>query len=276
MGGTGTPPVPPDVPTGEGAPVNIELSDQAFHELWDHLGLGVKPLALNVLPDGILESERREAKNRAVDELRQHGYGDRDGEDDLLDALDPLRRYERAYDIIYRFRDGDALPRHTGLVANQGNRATLAVYTGQTVRITTVPTEDMSRAILNVVPEMKPGPGNGVSVRSAILKEAGSEAGSSPRALVDALARRGARRDEASSLADMVGSQRLQYAQFGAATMDGLGKRTRMPMVTTCYSTASGWFLMEENPRGAEPWTTFAPMDKQRMRLRVEDLFKER
>ncbi|QGK69686.1 ESX secretion-associated protein EspG [Allosaccharopolyspora coralli] len=256
--------------------MNIELSGQAFHELWEHLGLGVKPLALNVLPDGILESERREAEHHAVDELRRYGYGDRDGEDDLLGALQPLRRYERSYDIVYRFRDGDELPRHTGIVANQGNQATLAVYTGQTVRITTVANEDMSRAILNVVPEMKPGPGNGVSVRSAVLKEAGAEAGSSPRALVDALARRGVRREEANALSEMVGSKRLQYAQFGAATMDGLGKRTRMPMVTNCYSNAAGWFLMEENPRGAEPWTTFAPMDKQRMRLRVEDLFKGR
>ena len=36
--------------------VDLELSHQAFHELWKHFQLGTKPLVLNVLPDGITQS----------------------------------------------------------------------------------------------------------------------------------------------------------------------------------------------------------------------------
>ena len=131
--------MPPTV-FGWGAFVKIELSKQAFYEAWKHFQLGAKPLVLNVLPDGVLQSERRAAEKRAWEELRALGFGDRDREDDVHGLLLPLHRYERAFDITYRYRtpDGDEASL-SGLVANVRTAATMAVRTDTSVRLQALP-----------------------------------------------------------------------------------------------------------------------------------------
>lgn len=263
---------PPGTP-GE-TTVDLELSHQAFHELWKHFQLGQKPLVLNVLPDGITQPEREAAERRAWDELREHGIHDRDRADDLYGVLLPLHRYERAFDITYRYLAEGEDRRKAGMVGSSRQAATLAVQSANKVRLAVTRPDDMLRALLSVLPEVIAGPGKGVSVRSAQFNAAASEAGGSNRVMGESLVRQGVRRDDARALMDMASSQRIAFAQFGAAMMDGYGKRKRASMVTNCFATASGWYLLEESRRGSEPWTTLAPVDKQRMGARIQDLLK--
>lgn len=254
--------------------MDITLSKQAFYEAWKHFNLGTKPLVLNVLPQGILQTERYEAEKQAKEELRRHGFGDRDREDDIYGAFLPLHRYEKSFDITYRRRGETEHPKVTGLVASVRNGATLAVQNEETVRVTTLPADSMVRALLSVIPDMQPGPGKSVSVRSKQLETAASGAGSSERAMGENLVRQGVRREDARALLDMMSAQRHSYAQFGASAMDGRGKRARAGMVTNCFATSGGWYMLEESARGSEAWTTIAPVDKNRMGARVQDLLK--
>lgn len=266
--------MPPTV-FGWGAFVKIELSKQAFYEAWKHFQLGAKPLVLNVLPDGVLQSERRAAEKRAWEELRALGFGDRDREDDVHGLFLPLHRYERAFDITYRYRtpDGDEASL-SGLVANVRTAATLAVQTDTSVRLQALPADSMVRALLSVLPDVQAGPGRGVSLRSAQMAAAAHGAGASNRAMAEGLVRQGVRRDDARAVVEMAGARRIAFAQVGAAVMDGMGKRTRAGMVTNFFATAQGWYVIEENRRTGEPWTTVAPVDKERMASRVQDLLK--
>ena len=267
------PAAPHPVLSGE-TTVDFELSHHAFHELWRHFQLGTKPTVLNVLPDGVTQSEREEAERRAWDELRQHGIHDRDRADDLYGVLLPLHRYERAFDITYRYLAGGENRRKSGLVASSRQSATLAVQSADKVRISVARPDDMLRALLSVLPEVHAGPGKGVSVRTAQFNAAASESDGSNRAMSEGLTRQGVRRDDVRALMDMAGSQRIAFAQFGANMMDGYGKRKRAAMVTNCFANANGWYLLEESRRGSEPWTTLAPVDKQRMGGRIQELLK--
>ncbi|MBB5152736.1 ESX secretion-associated protein EspG [Saccharopolyspora phatthalungensis] len=256
--------------------MKFELSKQAFYEAWKHFKLGTKPLVLNVLPEGILQSERREVERRAWEELRALGFGNEMREDDIYGVFLPLQRYERAFDITFNERKPDgAKLKLTGMVANVRNSATLAVQTEETVRMQALPADAMVRAVLSVLPEdVKAGPGRGVSLRSSAMEQAATAAGKSDRAMADGLSRQGVRRDDARTLVEMAGGPRTAWAQVGASIMDGQGKRHRAPMVTNFFANAKGWYLIENNRRSAEAWTTIAPIDKQRMATRVQDLMK--
>ncbi|MEV0696609.1 ESX secretion-associated protein EspG [Saccharopolyspora sp. NPDC050389] len=256
--------------------MKIELSKQAFHEAWKHFKLGTKPLVLNVLPEGIRQSERREAERRAWDELRALGFGNEMREDDIYGVFLPLQRYERAFDVTFNERRPDGGKRVlSGLVANVRSNAALAVQTAESVRLVALPADSMVRAALSVLPDdLKAGPGRGVSLRSSAMEEASKAAGTSDRAMADGLARQGVRRDDARTLVEMAGGQRVAWAQFGASIMDGQGKRHRAPMVTNFFANAKGWYFIENSHRSAEAWTTIAPADKQRMATRVQDLLK--
>ncbi|MGW1676314.1 ESX secretion-associated protein EspG [Saccharopolyspora sp. NPDC002376] len=255
--------------------MKFELSKQAFHEAWKHFNLGTKPIVLNVLPEGILESERREVVRRAWDELHRLGFGNEMREDDICGVFLPLQRYERAFDITFGERTSDGERKTTGMVANVRNNATLAVLNEESVRLQALPADSMVRALLSVLPnDLKAGQGRGVSLRSAAMAEAAKNAGNSDRAMADGLARQGVKRDDARQLVEMAGGERTAWAQFGASMIDGQGKRHRAPMVTNFFATPKGWYMIETNNRGAEPWTTVAPIDKQRMASRVQDLMK--
>ncbi|GAA0515275.1 hypothetical protein GCM10011581_49080 [Saccharopolyspora subtropica] len=256
--------------------MKFELSKQAFYEAWKHFKLGTKPLVLNVLPEGVLESERREVERRAWDELRALGFGDEMREDDIYGVFLPLYRYERAFDVTFRQRTPDGGERRrSALVANVRSGATLAIQTEETVQLQTLPADAMVRAALSVLPDdVKAGPGRGVSLRSSAMEQAAKGAGASDRAMAEGLARQGVRRDDARALIEMASGPRIAFAQFGAAVMDGQGKRRRAPMVTNCFANAKGWYLLEESRRSGEGWTTVAPIDKQRMASRIQDLLK--
>lgn len=254
--------------------MDFALSHHAFHELWKHFELGSKPLSLNVLPQGVLQDERRAAEARAWEELRALGVEDRDGADDLRGALLPLHHYHHAFDLTHRYLEGEQDRRRSGLVAADRYSATLAVRDETSVRVVVTRPDSMVRALLDALPELSSGPGKGVSLRSADLDQVAAEAGTSNRAMQEGLVRRGVRREDVRALVDMAGAQRVAFAQFGAATMDDCGHRRRSEAVTNCFATAQGWYLMEESRRGSEPWTTFAPVDRQRMSSRIQDLLK--
>jgi hypothetical protein len=254
--------------------VDLELSRQAFYEAWKHFKLGTIPLVLNVFPEGVLESERREAEKRAWDELRRVGFGNRDDEDDIYSAMLPLQRYEYAFDITYRHITEGERRRRTGMVANVRANATLAVLGDESVQLATLRTDAMTRALLSVLPDVQAGPGKAVSVRSKQLDTAAKDAGTSNRAMQEGLMRQGVRRDDARALVEMAGVERVAFAQIGASMMDNRGRYGRAPMVTNCFATTQGWYLIEESRRSSEAWTTIAPIDKPRMGSRVRDLLK--
>lgn len=252
--------------------MDIELSKQAFHLAWQHFRLGSKPLALNVLPEGVTASERGESEERAWEELRRLGFGDRDREDDISAVFLPLHCYQRAFDIVYRYVEDGEQHRMSGLAASGSMTAALAVQGAETVRLMQLRAEELHRAVVSVLPEPQAGPGKAVSLRSEHLDAAAAEAGESNRAMRESLIRQGVRRDDADALVEMAGHERIGYAQFGASVMDRRGNRTRAPMVTNCFATPRGWYLMEETRRTGEAWTTFAPIDQPRMARRVQDL----
>lgn len=255
--------------------MKIELSAQAFHEAWGHFNLGTKPLVLNVLPEGIEESERRRVQARVRDELAALGFDNEMRQEDIEALFLPLARYDRAFDVNFRQRVPDGQRIVAALAASVRDRGTLAVLDGDTVRMQTLTADSMTRAALSVLPDdVKAGPGKGVSLRSAAMAASAEAAGSDDRAMAENLVRQGIRREDAKALVEMAGGTRTHYAQIGAAIIDGAGKRHRAPQVTNFFANANGWYFIENNQRSDEAWTTIAPIDKPRMGTRVQDLLK--
>lgn len=254
--------------------MKIELSEQAFHLAWQHYGLGPKPLSLNILPSGITEDERRHAEQQGQDELGRLGFGDRDVEDGISGLFYPLNRYSTSFDLVNRHIVDGEQRRRTAFAAVGPASSALAVWESGTVRMIQLRAEELPRSIVGVLSDIQPGPGTAVSVPSQKLDAAAAEAGESNRAMREGLQRLGVRRDEASALVEMAGSRRVSHAQFGASKMDRRGNRTRASMVTNCFATSNGWYLLEEARRTGEAWTTIAPIDRQRMTDRVRSLTK--
>ena len=252
-----------DADPDPGEPVTLTALE--FDVLWRHLDLGPMPLVLGVPSPGKTELERARLVRGAWESIGAKGLGRQvDLDQDLVSMLRLLSRPEREVDgrlwIGKRVRV---------LAAAREERAVLAVLADDELTLSTADATGLPRHVLSALPEAPPGPGHSVTMRSTDFEEA-VKATAKPEDLSVELQKRGLRKTDADTLADMI-APIGQQGQFGAAARDKWGKRVRFERVLSFFDTEAGRYLQLRS-EDEDPWVTISPVDHRRLRQHLIEL----
>jgi hypothetical protein len=252
-----------------GAP--IAVSRLEFDVLWESLALGEMPLVLKVDSPGRTNTERRQLVEDAWRAMENRGFARSAAEyGRLAELVRLLARPEREVDGRLWF--GSKVGSVRVLVAASGGDAVKATLTTEGMVLAEAAPSGLAREALSVLPALAAGPGESVTVPSRRLEAAAANAGT-PTEFETALRDQGVRDRDAALLAKMMMRLR-RHGQFGAATRDRWGRRTRARRVVSVFDTRAGRYLQMRSTAelDAEPWTTVSPADQRLLISQLDEL----
>lgn len=244
----------------------ITISPLEFDVLHEHLRLAEMPLVLRVPSPGRTFTERRELITEAWEALAARGLGGPPAVDDrLAHLMRLLAKPEREIDGRFGATKGVRL-----LVAATGDEAVFAVLSKRGLVLSGAPVTGLAREALSVLPVVGAGPGESITVRSAVL-DAAAEA-VTPEDFELALCRQDLRLRDATTLRTMLTGVRRQ-GQFGAAARSPRGHRRRAQHVVGFFDTDGGRYLQLRAPgEDGEVWSTISPADNRLLITQLADL----
>jgi hypothetical protein len=252
-----------------GAP--IAVSRLEFDVLWESLALGEMPLVLKVESPGRTLTERRKLVEDAWRAMENRGFARSAAEyERLADLVRLLARPDREIDGRLWF--GRKVGSIRVLVAASGADAAMATLTAEGLTIREAASSGLAREALSVLPPLPAGTGESVTVPSRQLESAARNA-ATPTEFEAALRESGVRDRDAALLAAMMMRLR-RHGQFGAATRDRWGRRTRARRVLSVFDTRAGRYLQTRSiaELDTEPWTTVSPADQRLLISQLDDL----
>jgi hypothetical protein len=240
------------------------LSHLEFDIVWEQVGLGERPYPFTVGSFGETMDERAVLREQVQDALAERGLHDgRDLHPKLEDLLVLLVRN--------RFTIDGLLASSRVLAAGRGERGVLAVQTDDELRLE--PARDVVGSVVDLLPEKKPGPGNAVSVPSALFSDAAEAYATGGYAGFERTMNRGgiSGRD-LRVFSTILESGAQSGGQLAANSVDLVGRRTRSPVLNWFDTTAGRYLVHTERRGGREEWLTFAPGDAGRIGQRLTAL----
>ncbi|MCP2261378.1 EspG family protein [Streptoalloteichus tenebrarius] len=245
-----------------------ELLPTEFVALWRRLGLGARPLELNVQEVGGTTDQARNAYREAWEGLAARGLVTGDDVDGrLADVLATLARPSVSVDLRWAVDPGREL---RGLAAARGEWAAVGVLADGRVWTDTVRAEALVDAVVGLIGRTPRGSGRAVSVAARVLDEAAVASGEAGQGFTSALVEAGMRGNDARMLTAVVSAPRLRAGQLGAAARDGLGRRRRAPGVVNVFDTVEGRYALYER----SGYVTVAPADERRITNLVLELLQ--
>ncbi len=244
------------------------LSDVEFDGCWELLGLGERPMALELRSPGRDADERRAVLAGVSSGLRARDLADRDGPAPILAAaLRLLADPDYELDIRLAGQDG----RTVGFGAVAGTRGVLVTQRGDRLAVLPIDGSRVLSGLVELAGPMSPGPGRPVNVAADVLDDALATEPATASALADQLRRRGVDRLDATSVAHLCRDVR-SVGQLGATARLG-GPARRAPWVVGFHATGAGHFLQlrQPGPTGGR-CVTFAPLDAARLTARATEL----
>ncbi len=249
----------------------ITVSRLEFDVLWESLALGEMPLVLKVESPGRTHTERRRLVEDAWRAMENRGFARSADEYERLAGLVRLMaRPEREIDGRLWF--GKKIGSIRIMVAAEGADAVMATLTSDGLTVREAAATGLAREALSVLPALPSGNGESVTVPSRQLESAARKA-TTPMEFETALRQQGVRDRDAAMLASMMMRLR-RHGQFGAATRDRWGHRTRARRVLSVFDTRAGRYLQTRSiaEPDTEPWTTVSPADHRLLISQLEDL----
>ncbi|AHH94529.1 ESX secretion-associated protein EspG [Kutzneria albida] len=238
--------------------VVIKLDYAELGVAWQRSRLPALPTILTWRNHTPPPTDPQEALEQAEARLRARGLLDRHLDDDLYGALALVAHASFELDLRYAPAPGREL---RACVAARGSFAVRAVLDGDSVRLDAVPDHSLTASLVRVLPETPPATGSTVSVPTADLEAAVTEAAErgidSDGAVEAGLRARGIRSDAARNLSALVAGERSAYGKFAAAVRDSAGARHRSPNIVKVFDTARGRVALFER----NGYTVAAPAD---------------
>jgi hypothetical protein len=247
---------------------SFSLSHPAVDVLWEDLGLGSRPYPFDFPYAGRTVDERRAIRAAVYDDLQSRGLAARGRiSPEVERALTTLVRYDFGVTAIASL-DAKAVERQ--LLARggaAGEMATLAVLDERMMRVDLLPSTALVRAVVDLVPPYRPGPGQSVAVPMP------SSTPSPPPRLDDfanttftsTMSSRSATAAQTRALTAVFERPRLRAGQFGVAVRVRHGREVRSPQVAW-FDNDQGRYLSLKRPGpDGRDWLTQAPADNNRI-----------
>lgn len=245
----------------------IRVSASAFDVLWADLGLGLPPEPLAVHSVGHTDEERARVREAVYANLAERGLYEDDRVDaelaarlELLAAADVLVSCEALGDMT-------AEEPFRAVAGARGRHGVLATQPERTIGVAGIGSGELFSAIVDTLPELRPGPGHGVSLPASTLEGDIED---------PVYGGRGARSAaSAAQLREVLAIQaRPVYGagQFSVHVRGADGHRHRAGGLTW-FDTDLGAYCATTTPgRGGHPWITVTPTDGPRLAARLADL----
>lgn len=248
----------------------ITISALEFDVLWEHLQLVDMPLVLRVKSPGTTFTERRQLTADVWQSLEERGLGERLSVDPrLAHLLRLLEKPDREIDGRFGATRGVRL-----LVAASGDNAVFALLSKRGLMLSEAPATGLAGQALSGLPVVDAGPGESITVPSAVLDAAAADAGS-PEAFELALCRNGLAVRDAGMLRTMVTGVQRQ-GQFGVSARNRWGHRRRARHVVGFFDTTGGRYLqLRTTAEDGSAWSTVSPADNRLLTRRLSDLLDD-
>ncbi|MFI9388562.1 ESX secretion-associated protein EspG [Kutzneria sp. NPDC052558] len=221
----------------------VELDYAELGVAWQRSRLPALPVIFTWRNHATVPDDPQRALDEAEDRLRARGMIDRRGDldDDLYGALALFTQAPVELDLRFSPGMGREI---RACVAARGGYAVRAVLDNDEVQVDTVHADQVTAALVGVLPDLSPARGSVVSVPTAELDAAGRDVAErgddSDQAFTAALQARGLRSDDARNLVSLLGGDRTGYGKIGVAARDSSGRRHRSPRVVQVIDTHRG------------------------------------
>jgi hypothetical protein len=251
-------------------PTVLSLLD--FDVLWESERFPRRHVALTVPSPGRTHTERARLVQETWRSLEQRGLAERGrATPNLSDDLALLAYPRRAvYGFIWTVDRKITL-----LAASNGGSALMGVVDGDQVWLIRTYAESIADAAVSVAGDMRPGPGQSVSVPTKVLTSADSRAHGDPQRLVLELADENVPLAQAQTLVGMVAGMTTR-GQFGAESAQGAERPRRADRVVAFHDTPNGRYLHLVKPSADRTeWSTITPADNRVLAASLRELLDE-
>jgi hypothetical protein len=249
----------------------IRVSASAFDVVWADLGLARPPDPLFLHSVGATEAERGTIRETVYANLAERGlYDGRDLDATLVERLELLSSAEVYVECEALIGMDDETPLRA-VAASRGAKAVLAAQPGRTIGLSGVSAGDLFPSVVGLLPELRPGPGFGVSLPASVL---GSD-------IDDPLFSGSAAKHSAAherQLREVLAIQARPVAGAGQFTVRvrGAGGKLRNIGGLSWFTTDVGSYAGSVTPgRRGEEWMSIAPVDRVRLAERLSALLDD-
>ena len=225
----------------------IRLSASAFDIVWTDLGLGAPPAPLAVRSVGETPADRAAIRTQVYRNLGERGLFSGRLDAELENRLHVLAAAE-VYVACEALADMTADEPFRAVAALRGRSAVLAVQPSRTIGLRGIGESELASAIVDVLPELSPGPGYGARLPSG-------------GASVDGV--------QGEELRTIQSRPVFAAGQFTVHVRDQTGKTVRAGGLTWFDTDAGAYSAVPSAGRGGEEWVTVSPVDSARLGERV-------
>jgi ESX secretion-associated protein EspG len=225
---------------------SFSLSLAAMDILWERLELGLPPFPFEVPHNGRTMEERANIRGAVHADLRRRNLMEGDRLDpDVEDALRALAQPQVALTVFGSLDRGAAL---LARVVRTGQNAILTVLIGQTLRFEYIRPGTIVQAMVGLIPDERPGPGQPVTL-SLDGREPKTSAEIRTRAAAEAMFER----------------PRIRVGQFGITVRGRHGREHRGPELGWFDTDAGRYSAQSRTEPDGQRWVTYAPADRARL-----------
>jgi hypothetical protein len=247
----------------------IRVSASALDILWTDLGHARPPEPLSLRSVGGTHEERADIRQAVYGNLADRGLF-RDGQLDpaLQIRLDTLAT-ANTYVECEALADMAAETPFRAVAASRGKQAVLATQPSQTIALSSIRESEVFSAIVDLLPELRPGPGYGVSLPAAALGGAVEDPVFGDR---PASGRSGSRDRQISEVLAIQARPVYSAGQFSVQVRDGQGKLRRAGGLSWFVTDVGAYFGTVTAGRNDQEWVNLAPADGPRLIARLASI----
>lgn len=246
----------------------IRVSASAFDVLWSDLGFAAPPSPLAVRSVGGTNAERAEIRGAVYENLTERGLYDGQRLDSALEARLNLLARAELYVECEALADMTAEVPFRAVAAARGRHGVLATQPERTIALSGISDSEVFTAIVDVLPELRPGPGYGISLPASRF-----DGDLDDPVFADAAPSRSSASD--SQLREVLAIQARPVYSAGQFTVRTRGRdgRPRRAGGLTWFDTDVGAYCAARTEgRGGQTWVNVSPVDGPRLAARLASL----
>ncbi|RKT51524.1 ESX secretion-associated protein EspG [Saccharothrix australiensis] len=248
---------------------SFALSHAAADVLWEDLELGSRPYPFDFPYLGRTHDERRGIRNAVYRDLESRGLAVRGRVSaEVEEALTLLVRFDYSLNAIASLDPKNVERQLLARSGARGEVAALAVLDDRQLKVDTLRSSALLRAVVDLIPPGRPGPGQSVTVpvpTSAPPAPSRRDDDFDSATFTQAMAPRSTAATQVRALEAVFERPRLRAGQFGVTVRGRHGREQRAPQVGW-FDNDQGRYLSQTKPgQDGRKWLTHAPADNARI-----------
>lgn len=249
----------------------IRVSASAFDIVWTDLGFARPPGVLSLRSVGATDDERGAIRDAVYDNLAERGLFEGGRLDATLRSRLELLASARVYVECEALVEMDDETPLRAVSASLGKQTVLAAQPGRTIGLSGVGDGELFSSIVGLLPELRPGPGYGVSLPASALA-----GGVEDPVFSGSAAKHSAVHER--QLREVLAIQARPVSGAGQFTVRvrGAGGKLRRAGGVSWFTTDVGSYSGMVTPgRGGQDWMSVAPTDAPRLTERLASLLQD-